>query len=146
MNNDVIVSEILPASFLTTAPLNFFTESVPAGYPSPGEGYSDGHVQLFELLVSNPQETFCVRVTGDSMQDAKIFSGDILIVNRAIEPKDGKIVIASINGELTVKRLRIREGTAFLYPENSRYQPMELTDFMDTVIQGVVVHVIHTLD
>jgi DNA polymerase V len=84
--------------------LPLFLESVSAGFPSPADDYLENKLDLNQHLIKNPPATFFVRVTGDSMVDAGIYSGDILVVDRSLNPKDGNIVIAVINGELTVKR------------------------------------------
>jgi DNA polymerase V len=94
---------------------------VSAGFPSPAEDYLDRALDLNELLISNPAATFYVRASGDSMRDAGIQSGDILVVDRAVEARPGKIVIAAVDGELTVKRLRVKEGRLYLAPENPAY-------------------------
>lgn len=123
--------------------LPLFLESVSAGFPSPADDYMEGKLDLNEFLVRNPSATFFVRVTGDSMINAGIHSGDILIVDRSIEPKDGKIVIAVIDSELTVKRLQRMKGRVFLFPENKYYKPIEIKEEMNFEIWGVVTNVIH---
>ena len=109
----------------------FFTVRVQAGFPSPGDDYIERNLDLNELLIKNPSATFFVKVDGDSMKDAGISSGDTLIVDRAIEAKDKSIVIASINGELTVKRVWIANKKVFLKPENDDFSPIEITEEMD---------------
>jgi len=85
-----------------------FAAGVPAGFPSPADDYIDRHLDLHEHLIEHPAATFYVRASGDSMVGAGIHDGDLLIVDRAVEPRDGHIVIAVVHGELTVKRLRRR--------------------------------------
>ncbi|MBW1794943.1 MAG: translesion error-prone DNA polymerase V autoproteolytic subunit [Deltaproteobacteria bacterium] len=89
-----------------------FMVPVAAGFPSPAEDYIEGKLDLNKHLIKHPAATFFVRVTGDSMVDAGIHPGDILIVDRAIEPADKKVVIAIIDGELTVKRIRMLKAIA----------------------------------
>jgi|TARA_E500000081_G_C6123160_1_gene349249 DNA polymerase V len=120
----------------------FFTVRVQAGFPSPGDDYIERNLDLNELLIKNPSATFFVKVDGDSMKDAGISSGDTLIVDRAIEAKDKSIVIASINGELTVKRVWIANKKVFLKPENDDFSPIEITEEMDFNIWGVVTYVV----
>ena len=120
----------------------FFTVRVQAGFPSPGDDYIEMNLDLNELLIKNPSATFFVKVDGDSMKDAGISSGDTLIVDRAIEAKDKSIVIASINGELTVKRVWIANKKVFLKPENDDFSPIEITEEMDFNIWGVVTYVV----
>ena len=123
--------------------LPFFTARVQAGFPSPGDDYVESNLDLNQLLIKNPSATFFVKVEGESMSDAGITTGDTLIVDRALEAKDKNIVIASINGELTVKRVWIANGKVFLKPENDDFSPIEITEEMDFDIWGVVTYVIH---
>jgi len=126
-----------------TCPL--FMAPVEAGFPSPADDYVEGQLDLNKHLVKHPAATFFVRATGESMINAGIFPNDILIVDRSLEPADKKVVIAVINGDLTVKRFRKINNRVFLMPENTDYTEIELTDGMDCEIWGVVVHVIHSL-
>ena len=123
--------------------LPFFTARVKAGFPSPGDDYVESNLDLNQLLIKNPSATFFVKVEGESMSDAGIRTGDTLIVDRALEAKDKNVVIASINGELTVKRVWIANGKVFLKPENNDFSPIEITEEMDFDIWGVVTYVIH---
>ena len=119
--------------------------SVPAGFPSPADDYYEGGLDLNECLIEHPAATFFVRARGDSMIDAGIHSGDLLIVDRALEPSDNRIVIAALNGELTVKRICVRGRKTFLVPENDLYEPIEITEDIDFQIWGVVTYVVHGL-
>ena len=123
--------------------LPLFQTAVSAGFPSPADDYIDKNLDINELLVKHPASTFFVRVSGDSMTKAGIQSGDLLIVDRSLEPTDKKIVIAVINGELTVKRIRKTKNKLFLVPENENYPPIEVSEFADFEIWGVVTAVIH---
>src|SRR5713226_24884 len=105
----------------TIAERPVFLARVPGGFPSPADDYLEGKLDLNQYLIKHPAATFFVRVTGDSMIGAGIHSGDLLIVDRSLEPKDGNVVIAVLDGELTVKRLFMREGKLFLAPENKDY-------------------------
>ncbi len=125
--------------------LPLFLESVSAGFPSPADDYLEGKLDLNDYLIMNPSATFLVRVTGDSMTYSGIHSGDLLIVDRSLEPKDGNIVIAVIDGELTVKRLRYVKNKLSLIPENPKYKPIEITENMNFEVWGVVSTVIHPL-
>ena len=122
-----------------------FGSRVQAGFPSPADDYVEGRLDLNKHLVKHPAATFFVRVAGESMINAGIHPNDILVVDRSLEPTDKRVVIAVINGELTVKRLRITNGALHLMAENPDYPPMEITPSMEFEIWGVVVHVIHTL-
>lgn len=122
-----------------------FTSRVAAGLPSPADDHQEDALDLNEHLVRHPAATFLVQVQGDSMTGAGIHHGDLLVVDRSLEPKSGTIVIAVVNGELTVKRLRVDEGGVRLMPENPDYAPIEIREGMDLTLWGVVVHVIHSL-
>lgn len=122
-----------------------FACSVSAGFPSPAEDYIEGRLDLNELMVANPAATFFVRVAGDSMVGAGIHHNDILVVDRSLEPIGNKVVIAVVNGELTVKRL-IREGEGFyLKAENSDYPDIHMREGSTCEIWGVVSFVVHSL-
>ena len=117
--------------------------SVAAGYPSPAQDYFDGRIDLNEHLIKDITSTFIVRVTGDSMERAGISDGDELIVNRALEPKDGSVVIAVLDGELTVKRLRITATGVVLQAENPRYPDIRVPSLSELTIWGVATRCLH---
>ena len=116
---------------------------VSAGYPSPADDYLDGSLDLNQHLIKHPTATFFVRVAGESMREAGIHSGDVLIVDRALTPTDGSVVIAVINGELTVKRLSKQRGKLVMMPENQQYPPLPITETTAYEVWGVVTYVIH---
>lgn len=126
-----------------TQALPLYGNKIAAGFPSPADDHIESTLDLNEFLIQHPAATFYVRVTGESMINAGIRPDDILVVDRAIEPTDGKIVIAALNGELTVKRLVKAQGKLFLYPENEEFRPIEVTQESDFKIWGVVTSVIH---
>lgn len=142
-DNDTL--EILKPERLKHFNLPMFLESVSAGFPSPADDYLESKLDLNDLLIKNPAATFFVRVTGDSMIKAGIYSGDILVVDRSLDPKEGSIVIAVINGELTVKRLGYKGKEVYLLPENKFYNPIKITDEMNFEVWGVVRSVIHSV-
>ncbi|MCX7846364.1 MAG: translesion error-prone DNA polymerase V autoproteolytic subunit [Dictyoglomaceae bacterium] len=126
--------------------LPFFISRVPAGFPSPAEDYIEKYLDLNELLIRHPSATYFVKVSGNSMIDVGIHDGDILIVDRALEPKNNDIVIAVIDGELTVKRLVFKNNKIYLYPENSNYKPIEIqSQERELLIWGIATYVIHKL-
>jgi len=127
----------------TKCPLPLLSGHVPAGFPSPADDYVENKLDLNEHLIKHPAATFFMKAFGDSMIKAGIQSGDILIIDRALEPKSNHIVVAVINGEFTVKRLVKRDGDWFLYPENPDYQPVKLDAEMQISIWGVVTYVVH---
>ena len=122
-----------------------FLASVPTGFPSPADDYIEQKLDLNAYLIKHPAATFFVRVSGDSMVGVGIHSGDILIVDRALEPASSSVVIARLDGELTVKQLRKQNGKFFLVAENRSYEPIEVGEETDFEIWGVVTNVIHSL-
>jgi DNA polymerase V len=122
-----------------------FASSVKAGFPSPAEDYAEQHLDLNTHLIAHPAATFFLRVSGDSMINAGIFNGDLLIVDRSLEPTSGKVVIAAVNGELTVKRLKKTAKGLFLVAENADYAPIALESSDQIQIWGVVIYAIHAI-
>jgi len=135
----------LPALEPPAVALPLYGTRIRAGFPSPADDYVEGRLDLNQYLIPHPAATFFVRVAGDSMVGAGIHPGDLLLVDRALEPVDGRIVIAVVDGELTVKRLRLRAGAVQLLAENDGYAPLLITEAMEFVIWGVVTNVIHPL-
>lgn len=124
-------------------PLPFFLAAVPAGFPSPAEDYIDAGLDLNDYLVKHPAATFFFKVQGDSMSGIGIFSGDIAIADRAVKPVNNSVVIAAVDGELTLKRLRKANDKCYLVPENPAYAVIEMTPETQLQIWGVVTYVIH---
>ena len=120
-----------------------FQGSVSAGFPSPADDYRDMDLDLHDHLVQNPSSTFCVKAIGESMKDAGIQSGDIMIVDRSLEPENRSIVLAVIDGEFTVKRVNVHDKELYLMPENDTFTPIKITEEMDFQIWGVVTFIIH---
>ena len=123
--------------------LALFVTPVAAGFPSPADDYVECGLDLNEHLVKHPAATFFVRVRGQSMVEAGIHDGDLLVVDRALEARDGSVAIAVLDGELTVKRIRRTNGKLLLCPENSAFPPIEVTLEADFQVWGVVVYSIH---
>lgn len=118
---------------------------VKGGFPSPADDFIEQSLDLNRHLVHHPTSTYFVRVTGDSMEEAGIHSGDLLVVDTSIPPKEGMVVIASLESGLTVKRLVKRSENAWaLVAANERYPAFELAEEIDVVVWGVVVHAIHS--
>jgi DNA polymerase V len=122
-----------------------YESAVSAGFPSPAEHEIEQELDLNELLVKHPAATFFVRVSGTSMINAGIHDGDILVVDRSLTAVHGKVVIAAVNGELTVKRFWRDGDRLFLRPENKDYRPIEITEGTGFQIWGVVTTVLHSL-
>lgn len=125
--------------------LPLYSSLVSAGSPSPADDAIESKLDLNQYLVKNPTDTFCVKVSGDSMINAGIGEGDILVVDRRIEAKPGKIVVAAIDGQITVKRLGKIDNKLFLLPENDLYQPIPLEEGNELVIWGVVTSLIRNI-
>ena len=143
MSNAVLT--ILQPDFSTTLLRPLFLSKVPAGFPSPADDYIEGSLDLNQHLIKHKAATFFVRVTGDSMIGAGIHDGDLLIVDRALEAHDKSVVVAVVNGEFTVKRIKKENGRVWLMPENEKFQPMEMKEGSELEVWGVVTNVIHKL-
>ena len=123
--------------------LPIYSNKVTAGFPSPADDHIEGKLDLNTHLIKHPSATFCVRVTGESMRNAGIFSGDVMVIDRALEPKNNSIVLAVLNGEFTVKRICKKGSELYLKPENKHFQSIQINEEMDFQVWGVVTHVIH---
>ena len=119
---------------------------VPAGFPSPADDYLDGEIDLSAYLIERPAATFLMRVAGDSMKGAGILDGDLVVVDRSIEPKSGHAVVAVLGGDLTLKRLRrLKDGRPVLQAENPDYPAFVICEEMPAEVWGVVVGVVRRL-
>ena len=118
--------------------LDFVQGGIAAGFPSPAEDFSNMSLDLNRELIKNPASTFYARAKGMSMINAGIDDGDLLVIDKSVEPYDKCIAVCFIDGEFTVKRLRLENGKISLMPENSNYKPIEITEFMDFMVWGVV--------
>lgn len=127
----------------STGSLPLYSSKVQAGFPSPADDYIERYLDLNTEYIKHPAATFLVTAIGDSMVDVGIYSGDVLVVDKSLEALDGKIVIAAVNGELTVKRLSRKNNKVQLLPANSKYQPIDITEEQEVVIWGVVTLVLH---
>ena len=130
---------------LSKMPLPLYGSAVSCGFTSPAEDHVENQLSLDDYLVPNPDATFFVRASGDSMTGAGIHDGDLLIIDRSIEVKSNHIVLAVVDTEFTIKRL-IKEGDQIiLKPENKKFKNMVITSEQNFMVWGVVVHVIHHL-
>lgn len=123
--------------------LPLYLSPVAAGFPSPADDFIDERLDLHRHLVRNPPATFFLRAQGESMINAGIYDGDLLIVDRSIEAAHNRVVIAALDGELTVKRLVRRQGRVVLMPENPDYPEIDITEREYVHIWGVVTYVVH---
>ena len=125
-----------------TSGLQFFEGRVQAGFPSPAQGEYADTIDLNRALIINPSATFCARVIGNSMVDAGINEGDLLIIDRSLTPHDGSIAVCFIDGDFTVKRLSVREEGIFLTPANADFPEMAVPEDSNFQVWGVVSHII----
>lgn len=133
----------IPFEKRTSLKLPLVSASVEAGFPSPADDHLERGIDLNEELIRNPAATFYVRVKGESMRDAGIHPGDILIIDRSVTPTDRQIVVAMIDGEFTVKRFRKHGGKITLEAENPSFQPIEIGENQELTIWGAVTYIIH---
>jgi DNA polymerase V len=122
-----------------------YLNSVCAGFPSPASDYLEGEIDLNRYLIKNPLATFIVKSQGNCMLQAGIHSGDLLIVDRSIKPKNNSIAIASIDGDLTVKRIKISGKKFLLSSDNKDYGNVKINNESDIFIWGIVTKVIHNV-
>lgn len=134
--------DIYSSSFETELMLPVFESGIVAGFPSPAEDFLDLSIDLNKYLIKNKSATFYGRVKGNSMIDVGISEGDLLIIDKSIEPQDGKIAVVFLNGEFTVKKLKVQDNRCWLMPANDNFQPIEVLPDNQFVIWGVVIHVI----
>ncbi len=123
--------------------LPLFLTPVMAGFPSPADDYVDEQLDLHRYLVKNPASTFFLRAEGESMINAGIHDNDLLIVDRSLDAGHNSIVIAAVDGELTVKRLVRQQEKTLLMPENENFAPIDITEREYVHIWGVVAYVVH---
>jgi len=131
----------MDSEVLSRIPL--YEQTVQAGFPSPSDDFLDLDINLQDFLIKHPSATFCVRVNGSSMEKANIHSGDVMIVDKSLSPKNNSIVLAVIDSEFTVKRIKKNGEKLYLNPENDAFNPIEITEDMNFNVWGVVTHIIH---
>jgi DNA polymerase V len=120
-------------------------EGVSAGFPSPADDFKELRISIDKEVVKNETATFYARVSGESMQGAGLDDGDLLVIDRSLEPEDNKIAVCFIDGEFTVKRLKVEKDCVYLKPENPKYQPIKVTEDNELIIWGVVTYVVKKL-
>ena len=131
--------------FQSDMQIPFIKEGVSAGFPSPAADFMETNIDLNKELSDNPLATFYIKVKGNSMIDAGINDKDVLVVDRSLEPQNNKIAICFIDGEFTVKRIKLDKDCMYLMPENPNYQPIKVTEENQLVIWGIVTYVIKNL-
>ena len=117
-------------------------QGISAGFPSPADDFKEIRISLDKELVKNKESTFYARVSGDSMIEAGLDDGDLIVIDRSLDPENGKIAVCFIDGEFTVKRIKKEEGKLFLMPQNKMYKPIEIKEGNELIIWGIVEYVI----
>ena len=138
-NDNKIKLTFHPAEFGAKMPIPLAEQSVKAGFPSPAQDYMEGEIDLNDILVRHREATFYVRVSGDSMKDAGIFDGDMLVVDKAIKPRHGHIVVAVVDGDFTCKQLWQRGGRLKLKAANPTFADIVPTEGQTVEVWGVVI-------
>jgi len=115
---------------------------IKAGFPSPAADFEDTTLSMDQLLVKNPLATFYAKADGNSMMGAGIDDGDIMVIDRSLEPRDGKIAVCFIDGEFTVKRIKVKKDGFYLLPENTAFEPIKVIESNQFMIWGIVTYVI----
>jgi DNA polymerase V len=118
------------------------SESISAGFPSPALDFVNLSIDLNKHLIKHPSSTFFGKVKGQSMKDEGINDGDLLVIDKSIEPSDGKIAVCFVDGEFTIKRIKIEKDVCWLIPANENYKPIKVTPDNEFLIWGIVIHVI----
>lgn len=122
--------------------LPFISGGIKAGFPSPAADFDGGKISLDAALVKNREATFYAKASGTSMTGAGIDDGDILVIDRSVEPQNNKIAVCFIDGEFTVKRLKVSEKCVYLMPENPDFQPIQVSEENNLIIWGIVTYVV----
>ena len=120
----------------------FFDSGISAGFPSPADDFKEQRLSLDKELIKNKEATFFARVSGQSMIGAGLDDNDLLVIDRSLEPAHNKIAVCFLDGEFTVKRLKVEDGKVWLWPENPNYAPVAVTEDNSFVIWGIVTNVI----
>lgn len=122
--------------------LPYIDSGIKAGFPSPAADFEGSTLSMDKMLVKNPLATFYAKADGNSMMGAGIDDGDIMVIDRSLEPRDGKIAVCFIDGEFTVKRIKIDKDGLYLMPENKAFQPIKVTEDNKVIVWGIVTYVI----
>mgnify|MGYP001273687921 FL=1 len=122
--------------------LHLAQEGVSAGFPSPADDFKELRISIDQEVVRNEEATFYARVSGESMQGAGLDDGDLLVIDRSLEPQDNKIAVCFIDGSFTVKRLKVKVNCLYLMPENKNYKPIKVSEEDELVIWGIVTYVV----
>lgn len=123
----------------------YISSGIKAGFPSPAADFDGSRISIDQIVVKNQTATFYAKANGNSMIGAGIDDGDILVIDKSIEPQDGKIAVCFIDGEFTVKRIKVQENSLLLLPENKLFEPIEVNQENDFIIWGIVTYVVKKL-
>ncbi|WP_269223633.1 translesion error-prone DNA polymerase V autoproteolytic subunit [Flavobacterium sp. IMCC34518] len=126
--------------YSTELQLPYIDAGISAGFPSPADDFIELSIDLNKTLIKNKDTTFFAKVKGHSMKNAGINDGDLLVIDRSLEPQNNKIAVCQIDGEFTVKRIKIEEGAVWLIAENEEYKPIKVTAENDFIIWGIVIN------
>jgi len=137
--------DIYSALSETELSLPVFNSGISAGFPSPAMDFENNSIDLNQHIIKHPSSTFYGKVKGDSMKDEGIFDGDLMVIDKSLEPTDGKIAICFIDGDFTVKKIKIEQDACWLMPANNKYKPIKVTADNEFLIWGIVTHVIKAL-
>lgn len=142
LNTNELALHKLKSDYKLELPL--IESKIPAGFPSPADDYLEMSLDLNEKLIRNPSSTFFAQITGSSMENAGIQDGDIIIVDKSLQPKNDSILVCSIDGEFTLKRFKkVDHETGYLMPDNPTFKPIKVTKDNHFMIWGVVTYSIH---
>ena len=136
------IKDIQPITPIEPFSVSTLGEAVPAGFPSPAQDYVDEGIDLNRELIRHPASTFCARVAGDSMRDCGIDDGDLLIIDKALTPKEGSVAVCFVDGEFTLKRISVRADGIWLEPANPHYPALHVTDGSNFQVWGIVSYVV----
>ena len=125
--------------------LPYIDQGISAGFPSPALDFIDITIDLNKQLIKHPSATFYGRVKGFSLKNAGIDNGDLMIIDRSLEPKNGKIAVCFIDGEFTAKRIKMAENEIWLLPENEQFSPIRVTEENEFIVWGIVTHIIKSM-
>ncbi len=145
MQDSFLLIQLYQPSYSSFIDLPLADQGISAGFPSPADDFLDLSIDLNKELIKHPYATFYGRVRGDSMTGAGLDDGDLLIIDKSLEPQDGKIAVCFIDGEFTVKRIKLDTESLWLMPENTKYKPLKVTEDNEFVIWGIVTCVIKNM-
>lgn len=136
------IQPLKPIEPLSVAALD---EAIPAGFPSPAQDHVGEGIDLNRELIRHPASTFCARVAGDSMRDSGIDDGDLLIIDKAIQPREGSIAVCFVDGEFTLKRISVRKDGIWLLPANPQYPELHVSEGSNFQVWGIVAYVVKSM-